>query len=359
MHAIYLHIGDFNQDCARFSPLQIGVYMRLLFEYYKSEKALQNDFENLCWLCGAQFKNEIEAVRFVLLKCFTLDEGKQVWVQKRCDEEIAIYAAHGVQARYAILCRHWDKANKGHPKPSFDAFAENPNSYFDRVTGRIRIITNRKPLVFESYSDSDANLPEPNYKPVNHEPVNHEPVNQGITPVVPKGTKSGPDEAALAEAIYLLYPRKQGRKKALSAITKALKTAGLTELELQAKVREFAAAVSRWPDDQKQFIPMPATWFNQGRWEDDPSTWTRSDPTASANPRFGEKKEEGGGLGMQIRGQYGGTAEAPDNWEEAMAPLLGEDWRDFMQRAFSQLTPSDQAAVRRFLVEKNEGGADA
>lgn len=356
MHLIYLHIGDFVQHTARFTPLQKGVYLDLLCEYYKTEKPLQNDFKNLCWLCGASFKNEIEAVRFVLEKCFTLDEADNVWVQKRCEIEIAKYAAHGVQSRYAILCRHWDRVNKGYPKPTFEKFCENPESFFDRSTGRIRVLTNRKQLVLESYQDGDAGFPEPNYLPSNQEPSNQVTSNQENTPVVPKGTRYGPDESAVAEAIYALYPRKQGRTAALKAITKALKSSGLTELEMQGHVRAFAAAVKTWPADDHRFVPLPATWFNQGRWTDDPSTWVRTESTASTNGRHPQKKE--GGAGLFEAQAESPSAAAPDDWEDAMAEIFGADWRDFMPLAFAQLTTSDQSQVRRFLREKNEGGAD-
>jgi hypothetical protein len=76
---------------------------------------------------------------------------------------------------------------------------------------------------------------------------------------------------ALAVSIYDLYPRKVGREKAVQAILRAfLKVDPET---LKAKVEEYAAAVTKWPRDRRQFIPHPTTWFNQGRWDDDPAEW--------------------------------------------------------------------------------------
>jgi hypothetical protein len=34
--------------------------------------------------------------------------------------------------------------------------------------------------------------------------------------------------------------------------------------------------VSAWIPDDRKYVPHPATWFNGGRYEDDPSTWARS-----------------------------------------------------------------------------------
>ena len=74
-----------------------------------------------------------------------------------------------------------------------------------------------------------------------------------------------------AEAIYQSYPRKTAKLDALAAITKALKT---TDAEALLKAtKAYAAAVSRWPKDRQQYIPQPATWFNGGRYLDDPSAW--------------------------------------------------------------------------------------
>ena len=43
----------------------------------------------------------------------------------------------------------------------------------------------------------------------------------------------------------------------------------------------FAQAVSKWPhqyrfdrDSGRDLVPNPSTWFNQGRFMDDPNTWT-------------------------------------------------------------------------------------
>ncbi len=33
--------------------------------------------------------------------------------------------------------------------------------------------------------------------------------------------------------------------------------------------------VSRWPAEDRKFVPHPATWFNQERYLDDPKEWQR------------------------------------------------------------------------------------
>ena len=85
---------------------------------------------------------------------------------------------------------------------------------------------------------------------------------------------SSPTGSDCASEIYAIYPRKVGRPAALKAITKALKKHPVDYL--LDRTSAYSAAVRRWPEDAKQFIPHPATWFNQERFDDDPSTWERN-----------------------------------------------------------------------------------
>lgn len=96
--------------------------------------------------------------------------------------------------------------------------------------------------------------------------------NPAINPV--KMAES-PD-AITPETIYAAYPRKVGKQAALKAIAKAIKTVGAARL--LSLVGDYDKAVSRWPEEDKKFIPHPATWFNQGRYDDDPKEWQRGKP---------------------------------------------------------------------------------
>lgn len=92
---------------------------------------------------------------------------------------------------------------------------------------------------------------------------------------------------AWAEEIYQAYPRHEAKAAALRSIRKVLqkKKRGGERLDLLGVVRAYASAVGRWAVEDRQFIPLPSTWFNRGQFEDDPSTWERN---------LGEKKNEGG-----------------------------------------------------------------
>lgn len=76
-----------------------------------------------------------------------------------------------------------------------------------------------------------------------------------------------------AETIYQAYPRHQGKGAALPAILRAMDRVPFDQL-LEA-VQSFAAAVQGWPEQDRQFVPHPATWIRGERWNDDRATWRR------------------------------------------------------------------------------------
>ena len=81
-----------------------------------------------------------------------------------------------------------------------------------------------------------------------------------------------------AESIYREYPRKVAKPDALKAIAKALRTN--TPEFLLERTKAYAAAIG-WKEPQ--FVPYPATWFNQERFNDPPTEWqqpaTKPTPT--------------------------------------------------------------------------------
>ena len=89
------------------------------------------------------------------------------------------------------------------------------------------------------------------------------------TPKPPRGIMSAVQKA---ENIYQAYPRKQGKQAAIKAIMKQLKN---HEYEyLISKTRAYAESRV---GQSEQFTPNPSTWFNQGRFDDDPRTWPDRD----------------------------------------------------------------------------------
>jgi hypothetical protein len=81
-----------------------------------------------------------------------------------------------------------------------------------------------------------------------------------------KGTVSDDDVVN----IYNAYPLKKARPAALKAIRAALKK--IDAPTLLERTKAFATA----RNGDLAFCPNPATWFNQERFNDDPTTWKRA-----------------------------------------------------------------------------------
>ena len=41
------------------------------------------------------------------------------------------------------------------------------------------------------------------------------------------------------------------------------------------KLAGVCVAVSRWPEDERKYVPDPVRWFKRGNYDDDPETWQR------------------------------------------------------------------------------------
>jgi hypothetical protein len=71
------------------------------------------------------------------------------------------------------------------------------------------------------------------------------------------------------DAIYQAYPKKVAKKVALKAIAKAIKSFPADSILIATKKMG-----DLWKHETDfQYCPNPATWFNEWRFNDDPSTW--------------------------------------------------------------------------------------
>ena len=87
-----------------------------------------------------------------------------------------------------------------------------------------------------------------------------------------------------ADAIFNLYPRREGGLTARAAITKAIEKYGFQYIV--ERTTDYANAVAKWPrmyryaqapgSEGKDLCPMASTWYNQERYNDDPANWHRT-----------------------------------------------------------------------------------
>jgi hypothetical protein len=169
-------------------------------------------------------------------------------------------------------------------------------------------------------------------------------MNHGDSLKLEVATKK-PSSDELAESIYQEYPRKVGKSSALTAIKKSLKTHA-SEFLLE-RVKAYASAIG-WKD--RQFIPHPATWFNGGRFNDDPAEW--EPPSQSSIPQPIETAE---------------TAEMMASLEsvlQTMRPgwdtMLSYAERQAMMmnaRCLLNVKPDGWASMKRYLAAKLPEGS--
>ena len=86
---------------------------------------------------------------------------------------------------------------------------------------------------------------------------------------IQKNTSESNSESDAFDTFYAAYPKKVGKGAARRSFAKAIKSASLdtllAALESQKQSRQ-------WKENNGQFIPHPATWLNQERWEDEAET---------------------------------------------------------------------------------------
>ena len=71
----------------------------------------------------------------------------------------------------------------------------------------------------------------------------------------------------LFDSFWKAYPKKQGKDAAKASFVKRKVTKELLQQMLLAIDQQ--KSTDQWKKDGGQFIPAPATWLNQGRWQDE------------------------------------------------------------------------------------------
>ena len=81
------------------------------------------------------------------------------------------------------------------------------------------------------------------------------------------------------------YPRKIGKGAAEKAWEKHK-----PDLPTVLPALKRDRATEQWRKDNGRFIPNPATWLNQRRWEDEPDSGTTSTTVVGQRPKAGDRR---------------------------------------------------------------------
>lgn len=122
----------------------------------------------------------------------------------------------------------------------------------------------QKPPSTEKPSTAKPSTDEPS-------PVNPTQVNKQVSketsnkpPIVPQ---RGDEQAQLFDRFWKAYPRHEGKEPARRAWRRLKPNIQLCRIMSAALERQKTS--ESWQRDGGRYIPMPATWLNQRRWEDE------------------------------------------------------------------------------------------
>ncbi len=86
------------------------------------------------------------------------------------------------------------------------------------------------------------------------------------------------------ELFWEAYPKKKGKGAARKAFENAIKKGVTVDVLIDAVNRQRCG--TQWIKDNGQYIPHPATWLNQERWEDEPDLTPADNPQYQQRPRY-------------------------------------------------------------------------
>lgn len=219
------------------------------------------------------------------LGCFRLGDGQVMddlgWPAEKTAEAFSelsrngwAYRFQGVVLMPAFL--KWNKiANANVAKARFGDFEMLPKGKVKAFAARAMLEfcdhwTPETAAILETVSQT---VTETVYESLNQTPENQNPTQPYPTqpyPTLlvrkPAKAKRSPINSTDFDRFYDAYPRKISRKKAMEAFAKISPSPELLETIMAALKAQ--AATTKWRMEP-QYIPHPATWLNQSRWEDD------------------------------------------------------------------------------------------
>lgn len=86
---------------------------------------------------------------------------------------------------------------------------------------------------------------------------------------------------------HKLYPRHEARQDAVCAWNDADEDGVLPGMDVLEKALEWQIPANDWTPSRKQYIPLPATYINARRWQDEPPIVTRASPRPQAQGVYG------------------------------------------------------------------------
>jgi len=222
MHYYQFNIGDYYSHTKHLSPIEDICYRRLLDYYYLHEKPLTSDIAKLARLL---MLNEYQVELMTVLDEFFV-VATEGFINPRADKEIEQYQSFS-EAGKRGAAKRW---SKGGDKVAIGG-----------LSGGV----------------SGANA---NHKPIT---TNQKPLTNINTKRKLKQVFNYDDYPEFLE-FWSSYPIKEGKLDALKSWV-----ASSPPIEKVLQAIQWQTTSKKW---QQGYIPMPATYLNQGRWMDEAPT---------------------------------------------------------------------------------------
>lgn len=137
------------------------------------------------------------------------------------------------------------------------------------------VVAGLKPLIDKGFFTGASNvLADCNRLAIPETETEREGETEKSTPKPPRGLSVNQEIKSLFEKFWQYYPKKVGKDAALKAFTKRKPDEKL--LLQMLKALAVQKGQPNWIKEDGQYIPNPATWLNQGRWEDQVGQQARS-----------------------------------------------------------------------------------
>ena len=215
------YVADYLADTTHLTAEEHGAYMLLLFSYWQTGKPLRID--RLATV--ARIPNDRwPSVAETLSEFFHITETH--WIQFRVESDLESVNSKVVTA-----------SNAG------------------KASAKAKALKKQQEL-----NDSSTSVDDPLQRNGNHIDTDTDTDKNRPTPLPPEGEDLFPK-------FWALYPRKQDKAKAQKAWTKLKVTDDL--FSLIAKGLGLQVVSADWLKEGGKYIPMPTTWLNGKRWEDE------------------------------------------------------------------------------------------
>lgn len=232
--AVLFYTADFLVGTMTFTDEQTGKYIRLLCFQHQHLRMTDEDMLNIC----KSYDKQVYAK-------FIKDENG-LYYNERMEKEINVRKAYS------------ESRSKNRNAKKNDICETHDNHMSDICQSYVKHMVNEDEDINDTDNDTKSN--EDTVK------------------------KTTLDDTRF-ESFWKAYPKKSGKKKAQESWKRIKVTEELYQKILSAI--EQAKISDQWKRDNGQFIPFPATWINQGRWDDE---YVISASSAGAN--WGEGLDE-------------------------------------------------------------------